>query len=168
MNSNAEQSFAQFMETRTDGDTVPVSPLRDLAVDVQPGSSLVSMCCMKQDHGGSCYSTIGSRLRSLSVAPTPFSFHFGAFLEQLAQSAKHIELKCLKLSEVDIPECRELAKFISATVSLQELELNGIEDADSILHSLRSNGTLHAVSIPGESSLSWQVAMAFEMSESAS
>jgi hypothetical protein len=65
-------------------------------------------------------------------------------------SAEHIELKCLKLSELDVRQCRELAEFISATSSLQELELNGIEDSYPILCSLQGNGTLHAVSIPGE------------------
>jgi hypothetical protein len=93
---------------------------------------------------------VGTQPLDLDWVPCPWENDFDGFLAELAHSAEKIELKCLKLSELGFHECHELAEFISATSSLQELELNGIDDAYPILCSLQSNGTLHAVSIPGE------------------
>jgi hypothetical protein len=151
--TDSDASLVQFMETRTDSDAAAVSPLRDLALfdAIVSGPTLVSMCCMKEDSHGCRYSTIGSRLTSLSL-----SFHgilhkaYAGLCMALAQNADRIELKCLKLADLDAQECHDLAHFISVTWSLQVLELNGVEHAHTILRSLRGNGTVHAVSIPGE------------------
>jgi hypothetical protein len=151
--SNSRTSLVQFFETRTDSDAMAVSPLRDFVVydAIVSGPTLVSMCCMKEDSHGSRYSTIGSRLVSLSVSFHGFECNaFDGLCMALAQNADRIELKCLKLADLDAQECHDLAQFISATWSLQVLELNGVEHAHTILCSLRGNGTVHAVSIPGE------------------
>jgi hypothetical protein len=68
----------------------------------------------------------------------------------LAINAHLVTLKRLQLSGLNREECEDLAPFISATLSLEELVLERIDYSYPILCSLRENGSLLVVSIPGE------------------
>jgi hypothetical protein len=71
------------------------------------------------------------------------------FLETMAQNAHLVELENVTLSDLNANDCRHLATWLSKTTSLQCLELENVVEAHTILASLRSNGTLLTVSIPG-------------------
>jgi hypothetical protein len=157
MRSDAFYSLKGFMETRKEGDETAASSLRELDfgcrhVDIVgpwSGSLFASMFCMKRDNmEGQWYSTVGSQLRALSVTPVSTGGH--GFLKALALNAHLIKLKCLKLTCLNVKDCHDLSAFISATVTLEELDLDEMEDSHSILCSLRDNGSLRMVTIPGE------------------
>jgi hypothetical protein len=143
------QSFKNFMETGRKG-----SPLRKLSFELTDGASeswsgndFVSMFCGTGDRAECMQdSTIGSQILSLSLSSVDFAGE--GLLAALAGNARRINWKHLKLSSLKPEECKLLALFISAALSLEELDLDEIEE--SILCSLRENGSLLVVSIPGE------------------
>jgi hypothetical protein len=146
-------SFEQFMETRlepgfggTSLDSLVVT--WDSLGEIWMGSSFASIFCMRQDDSTGWYSTVGSSLHSLSVSSVKHGDGAG-FLKAMARNAHRVKLKTVKLSDLDSTNCRHLATWISKTTSLQELELDRVSDARRILASLRRNGTLRTISIPG-------------------
>jgi hypothetical protein len=168
LNTDAMISFKNFMTTHKNSKASDGSSLCELVMeqvcmdcddnlDDELGSLFASMFCAQQGHvdgqlqpnnDEKWCSTIGSHVRSLSVSPV---CNAGVdFLIILGQNAHRLQLSSLKLFVLDGEECEDLAACIATTLSLQELELGQIESPRPILCSLRSNGTLHTVSIPGE------------------
>jgi hypothetical protein len=68
------------------------------------------------------------------------------FLAELTLCGQRVELTSLRLDIVNA----NLAEFLSKTSSLQELDLGKMDDEQVILRSLRINGTLQRVTMPGE------------------
>jgi hypothetical protein len=157
----------RFMRTRKENNNLRVSSLRELvfedcAILYLPRakgwtrSSFVSMFWAdpKVEKGqlrssyGERSSTIGSRIHSLTMGPVCDCN--GAGLGALARNAHRVKLVCLSLYWLDAKDCKHLARYICKASSIRELTLDEIKDQHSILRSLRINGTLHRVTIPGE------------------
>jgi hypothetical protein len=156
MDSDAMRALTAFMGTSQDGSEVVLSSLRDLVMECEDysGPQLASMLSMKgsSDDGQlspgdkrTWCSTIGSNLNSLTMSYLRYGF-----LETLAQKGRRIRLARLSLPDLDYEDCMELARCISNLSSLQQLEMGALDDAHSVLCSLRRNGTLQSVSVFGE------------------
>jgi hypothetical protein len=141
----AENRLLRFMTTPQQPG-LESEPLEALEVDCFV-PSLASFFCGQQDDAEGWSSTTGSRLRSLSVSGVNCGGE--AFLQTMAQNAHCVELQRVALSDLDVGNCLHLAKWICKTASLQELELENIWDLRLILSSLRSNGSIRTISIPG-------------------
>jgi hypothetical protein len=108
------------------------------------GSAFATVLSRVESH-----STIGSQVRSLTLRPA--SIAGNGFLAALGQNAHCIQLTSLRISCLNVAQCNDLAQYVSRTSSLQVLELeDSIEDIDTILRSLRGNGTLQSVTFPGD------------------
>jgi hypothetical protein len=153
MTSDAKHSFMEFMTTRKQPGSAAL--LREFVfddgaiLDAWSGSSLASMLFRQEDEsGGEWYSTVGSALHSLSIG----SFHCGCegFLEAMAENSQILDLKRLRISDLETGDCEGVAAFLCKPSSLEEIELTGVATIGPILSSLRCNGSLLSVSIPGE------------------
>jgi hypothetical protein len=168
----------QFMQARRQGDAAVASSICELAFESMnhtlprtsislpfdasrtmaigppwPGSLFASMFWTNQNHSvghgdHSRYSTVGSQIRSLTV--NPVSTAGSGFLQALAQNAHRIKFTSLNLSGLGVGECNDLARFISTNSILRELKLHDITNDGSLLRSLRGNGILQAVTMPGK------------------
>jgi hypothetical protein len=152
--NGAIDSLEQFMKMRKQPDSGGVL-LEEFAIDWMCSaedlcaSSFASMFFLQQeDDEEAWYSTLGSSLHTLSVSSIQHGCY--GFLDTMANNSHRLEIKNVKLAELDEADCENLATWISRTHSLQELTLNDISDAHRILASLRCNGTLHTVFMPGE------------------
>jgi hypothetical protein len=162
MDSAAVRLLKRFMGKRKEIDTLGVSSLQELVwesvrVGVAWMSVPVPMFWMKQTDGPNkaWYSTIGSHIRSLTLDEC------SGFVSALARHAHRFNLTSLSLCNLDAEDCKQLARYISITRLLKKLELHedGDEDGDEnddtdcfypVLCSLEINGSLHTVTIPGE------------------
>jgi hypothetical protein len=155
MDSEAIRALERFMGTRKDGDTLGVSSLCEFVCSVIEGKFVpASMFWMKQVEGQlppnneQWYPTIGSQLRTLELL-CPGK----GFVRALARHAHRFCFTKLTTCGLDTKDCKQLARFISTTSLLQELDLFNVDDEYSIVCSLRSNGTLHRVTGDLESRL---------------
>jgi hypothetical protein len=89
-------------------------------------------------------------IRSLTLDPVDIGGP--GFVQALARNAHHVDLTSLKLRLLDHYDCKDVARYISATLSLDTLELKGIQNLYPILCSLQSNGTLQRVTLDDETS----------------
>jgi hypothetical protein len=149
----AMPSFVQFMKMRREHDS-GVAPLDELVIEWVWGEELcgftfASMFCKQQDDSnGEWHSTLGSALHSLSLSNVHNECE--GFLPAMAENSHLLELKVLKLSELDDSDCQDLAAFLRQPSSVQELELNKIADCSLIVAGLQCSGALRRVSIPGD------------------